>query len=40
MVDWAALPEVDRERDRDVIRALPAILAHAGLRIVPLNEPG
>ncbi|CAO5247366.1 NAD-binding protein [Frankia sp. AgKG'84/4] len=39
MVDWAELPEVDRERDRDVIRALPGILAHAGLRIVPLNRP-
>ncbi|CAJ65310.1 MULTISPECIES: NAD-binding protein [Frankia] len=39
MVDWSALSEIDRDRDRDVIRSLPAILAHAGLRIVRLEDP-
>ncbi|WP_261567395.1 NAD-binding protein [Frankia gtarii] len=39
IVDWSALPETDRERDRDVIRSLPAILAHVGLRIVRLDDP-
>ncbi|WP_163548904.1 NAD-binding protein [Candidatus Frankia nodulisporulans] len=39
MVAWEALTEVDRERDREVIRTMPTILAHAGLRIVRLDEP-
>ncbi len=38
IVDWSALSETDRERDRDVIRSLPAILAHVGLRIVRLDD--
>jgi hypothetical protein len=34
MVDWDELTEADRDRDRDVVRNIPAVLAHAGLRIV------
>jgi len=34
MVGWDALTEEDRDRDRDVIRNMPAVLARAGLRIV------
>ena len=36
MVEWEALTEEDRDRDRDVIRNMPAVLARAGLRIVRL----
>ncbi|CAO5189984.1 K+ transport system, NAD-binding component [Frankia sp. AiPs1] len=39
MVDWRVLPDADRERDREVIRTMPSILAHAGLRIVRLDDP-
>ncbi len=39
LVDWLALSDTDRERDREVIRSLPAILAHVGLRIVRLDDP-
>jgi hypothetical protein len=33
LVDWEDLTEEDRERDRDVIRNMPTVLAHADLRI-------
>jgi hypothetical protein len=33
LVDWEELSEVDRDRDRDSIRALPAMLARAGFAI-------
>ncbi|MCM3886405.1 NAD-binding protein [Frankia sp. R82] len=39
MVGWDALTDVDRDRDREVIRTMPMILAEAGLRIVRLDEP-
>jgi len=39
LVDWVALPDADRERARRAVRALPTILAHAGLRIVRLDDP-
>jgi TrkA-N domain/RyR domain len=37
MVDWDELTEADRDRDRDVIRNMPAVLAQAGLRIVRMT---
>jgi hypothetical protein len=40
MVDWAELSERDRDRDRDVIRNMPTVLAHAGLRIVRMAVDG
>jgi hypothetical protein len=36
MVDWAVLPADQREKDREAVRALPTVLADAGLRIVRL----
>lgn len=39
LVDWSALAEADQERARRAVRVLPTILAHAGLRIVRLNDP-
>jgi len=33
LVDWEFLPEVEREKDRDFIRAIPAILEVAGFAI-------
>ncbi|KQC38578.1 RyR domain-containing protein [Frankia sp. ACN1ag] len=33
MVDWEELTEEDRDRDRDVIRNMPAVLAQARLRV-------
>ncbi|MER6943334.1 RyR domain-containing protein [Nonomuraea sp. NPDC000554] len=34
IVDWNALPEESREKDRAAVRSLPGILADAGFRIV------
>jgi voltage-gated potassium channel Kch len=34
LVDWEELPEAEREKDRDAIRSLPAILAAAGYEVV------
>ncbi|ACU69455.1 TrkA-N domain protein [Catenulispora acidiphila DSM 44928] len=31
---WAQLPESERERDREVVRAMPSVLAEVGLAIV------
>ena len=31
LVDWAQLDEAEKEKDRDAIRAIPAMLARAGL---------
>lgn len=33
LVPWEQLPEPDREANRDIIRALPALLARAGLEL-------
>ncbi|CAJ60516.1 hypothetical protein; putative Ryanodine receptor domain [Frankia alni ACN14a] len=38
MVDWEELTEEDRDRDRDVIRNMPAVLAHARLRVTRRPE--
>lgn len=37
MVDWSALTPEDQERDRDVIRGMPFVLAMAGLSIVRMT---
>ncbi|MCM3925456.1 RyR domain-containing protein [Frankia sp. AiPs1] len=34
MVDWEELTEEDRDRDRDVIRNMPAVLAQARLQVI------
>jgi hypothetical protein len=34
LVDWAVLPEGDRQKDRDAVRAIPGILHDAGYQIV------
>jgi len=41
LVPWENLPEVEREKDRDSIRALPVILAAAGYSIAlePAGKP-
>lgn len=39
MVDWEELTEEDRDRDRDVIRNMPVVLARASLRITRLPAP-
>jgi len=33
IVDWEKLPEVEKEKDRAMVRSIPAILAHAGYAI-------
>jgi voltage-gated potassium channel Kch len=38
LVPWARLPEEDREKDRQVIRAIPGILADVGLGIVRIGS--
>ncbi|GAA4696408.1 RyR domain-containing protein [Promicromonospora umidemergens] len=35
---WSELPEVNREKDRDVVRLLPEILAEFGLEVVRYEE--
>ncbi|MDP9870249.1 MULTISPECIES: RyR domain-containing protein [Streptosporangium] len=37
MEDWARLPESSKEKDRNVIRHLPAVLAMAGFQIVRME---
>ena len=34
LVSWNRLPESEREKDRDVVRRIPGLLADVGLRIV------
>ena len=34
LVPWDELPESEKEKDRDVVRAIPDLLAAAGLTIV------
>jgi hypothetical protein len=36
MVEWSKLTEEQRDKDREAVRNLPAILAEAGLRVVRL----
>jgi hypothetical protein len=38
MVPWHELDEPEREKDRDVVRAIPELLATAGLTIVRDND--
>ncbi|WP_261571153.1 hypothetical protein [Frankia gtarii] len=38
VVDWDELSPRDQDRDRDVIRSVPALLAWAGMRIVHLDD--
>jgi hypothetical protein len=37
LVEWPDLPEAEREKDRNAVRLLPAVLAQVGLRIVRLT---
>lgn len=37
LVPWARLPDAEREKDRDAVRALPEILADVGLAITRLH---
>ncbi|MFC8796464.1 RyR domain-containing protein [Promicromonospora sp. NPDC057138] len=37
-VPWAELPEANRDKDRDVVRLLPEILAEFGLEVVRFDE--
>ncbi|WP_036963017.1 RyR domain-containing protein, partial [Promicromonospora kroppenstedtii] len=38
-VPWSELPESNREKDRDVVRLLPEILAEFGLEVVRYDAP-
>lgn len=38
LVDWESLSATAKEKDRDYIRGLPAILSDAGFRIIRLNS--
>jgi len=38
LVDWADLPEPERQKDRDAVGDLPTVLADAGLQIVRLGD--
>jgi hypothetical protein len=38
LVDWDALPEADRESNREVIRSIPGLLARAGLELETRNR--
>lgn len=38
LVDWAVLPESEREKDRDSVRRIPRILHEAGYQILRLPE--
>lgn len=38
LVRWDDLPEPDRDKDRDAVRAIPAILARAGFEIVAVGD--
>lgn len=40
LVPWDRLPEDVRDRDRNAVRAIPAVLAMAGLEIVPTQRGG
>jgi len=37
LVPWKELPEDEKEKDRDLVRGIPAILARAGYAIVKVN---
>ena len=36
LVDWAVLPESERDKDRDSVRAIPGILSEAGYQVLRL----
>jgi hypothetical protein len=38
LVPWAELTDVEKEKDRDAVRNVPALLAHAGFRVRPLES--
>jgi hypothetical protein len=40
MVDWEQLSETERAKDRDLVAALPAMLAEAGFGVVPIPKAG
>ncbi len=40
MVSWEALDDTEREKDREPVREVPQMLAHAGFEIVRLSELG
>ena len=37
LVPWKELPEDEKEKDRDLVRGIPVILARAGYAIVKVN---
>jgi voltage-gated potassium channel Kch len=39
LVSWEALPESERDKDREPIREIPAMLARAGLRVQRARRP-
>ena len=38
LVPWKKLPEEEKDKDRDLVRGIPVILARAGYAIVKLND--
>jgi hypothetical protein len=40
MVSWEELEEAERDKDREPVREVPQMLAHAGFEIVRLSELG
>jgi hypothetical protein len=39
LVPWAQLPESERDKDREPVREIPAMLARAGLRVHRMRRP-
>ncbi len=38
LVSWEKLPEAEKEKDRDMVRGIPEILARAGYAIIKVND--
>jgi len=39
-IPWSELPEAERERDRDAVRAIPSMLAEVGLAVLRVGSRG
>jgi hypothetical protein len=40
LVSWDELPESEKDKDRDAVRNIPAVLAAAGFRVIRERRPG
>ena len=39
-IPWSELPEAERERDREAVRAIPGMLAEVGLAVLRVGSQG